>query len=341
MPRPGAVQLCALVEIGGNVHQHAAEGQHRVGDADPHIDDDHADARQGLVRQERQWGRDEPQPHQRDVDRAHRFQRTGDEQQAYKLRDGDGNDKERPPHLLHPYQLVVDEDRQQHSEDIVGEGGQDRPDDRPAEDAEEGVGLCLVAEEDVRHVGEPRPGEKLTGRLMGGVKVGEGNQHHKHDGQHREGHKADHRRGQQCRVKVAVQQALQILAEGRNMLAMCIAQAQLSRALQIQEPEIEKQDRRRDGEHAEQEDQHGVVAGDALVDLQLLVPDLELCVFAQRSEMGEVLPAEAEEETEEGELGEQIQQSLSELAETEAAASHDKKREVSQRVLAVSKGSKP
>ncbi len=102
-----------------------------------------------------------------------------------------------------------------------------------------------------------------------------------------------------------------------------------------------EQDRRRDGKYAEQEDQHGVVAGDALVDLQLLIPDLELRVFSQRSEVGEVLPSKAEKETEEGKLGEQIQQSLSELAETEAAASHDKKREVSQRVLAVSKGSKP
>lgn len=162
-----AVQLRALVEVGGNVHQHAAEGQHCVGNADPHIDDHHADPRQGLVRQKRERGGDEPQLHQRNVDRAHRFQRAGDQQQTYKLRDSDGDDEECPPHLFHPYQLMIDEDRQQHSEDIVGKGRQDRPDDRPAKDAEESVGLRLVTKENVCHVGKPSPSEELAGRLMG------------------------------------------------------------------------------------------------------------------------------------------------------------------------------
>lgn len=197
---------------------------------------------------------------------------------------------------------MVDEDRQQHPEDIVGEGRQDRPDDRPAEDAEEGVGFRLVTKEDVRHIGKPGPGEKLAGRLMGGVKVGEGDQHHEHDRQHREGHQTDHRGGQQRRMEATVQQALQILAEGRDMLALRIEEAQLSRAFQIQNPQVYKQNRRRDGENAEQQDQHGVVAGDTLVDLQLLVPDLELCIFSQRTKVGEILPSETEEEAEESKL---------------------------------------
>lgn len=103
-------------------------------------------------------------------------------------------------------------------------------------------------------------------------------------------------------MEAAVQQALQILTEGRDMLTLRIEEAQLSRALQIQIPQVYKKDCRCDGENAEQEDQHGIVAGDALVDLQLLVPDLELCVFSERSEEGEVLPSKAEEEAEESKL---------------------------------------
>ena len=149
---------------------------------------------------------------------------------------------------------MVDEDGQQHAENVVGEGRQDRPDDRPAEDAKEGVGFRLVAEEDVRHVGEPGPGEKFAGRLMGGVKVGEGDQHHEHDRQHREGHQADHGRRQQRGMEATVQQAAKILAEGRDMLALRIEQAQLSRTFHVQITEIQEQNRRRDGEHTEQQD---------------------------------------------------------------------------------------
>ena len=94
----------------------------------------------------------------------------------------------------------------------------------------------------------------------------------------------------------------------------------------LRPPKVHKQDRRRYREYAEQEDQHGVVAGDALVDLQLLIPDLELRVFSQRSEVGEILPAEAEEEAEESKLRKQIQNPFSELAETEAAAAHHHER---------------
>ncbi|MCR5843782.1 MAG: hypothetical protein K6G66_07480 [Oscillospiraceae bacterium] len=129
-------------------------------------------------------------------------QGAGNEQKAHKLRDGNGNDKECPPHLLQLHQLVVDENRQQHPENIVREGREDRPDDRPAKDTEEGVGFCLIAKEDIRHIGKPRPGKELAGRLMGGVEVCEGDQHHEHDRKHREGHQAKHRGGQQRNMEM-------------------------------------------------------------------------------------------------------------------------------------------
>ena len=58
-----------------------------------------------------------------------------------------------------PHGPVIDDHGQQHPQNVVGEGGQHRPDHGPGQSMEKGMGLDGVAQKNIRYVGQPRPRE--------------------------------------------------------------------------------------------------------------------------------------------------------------------------------------
>ena len=196
----------------------------------------------------------------------------------------------------------------------------------------EGMSLDGVAQKNIRHVGQPRPREQLSRRLVTGVKVGKGDQHHEDDRQNGEKKQRGQRRGQQRHMEALVQQRFQLVPEGRDGFAFFPQTAELCRAFQIQEPYIQENSGDGQRQHAVEQDEHGIVAGHPLVDLVDLVPNPQLRVFAKGVEMGQILPAETEEKPEVQRLRPQIQQSLADLAEAKAAAAHHHQRQAGEEI---------
>ena len=92
-------------------------------------------------------------------------------------------------------------------------------------------------------------------------------------------------------------------------------------------PEIEKQGAHGDGKHAEEQDQHGVIAGKALEDLQFFVPDLSLRLSAERGKLGEILQRKIPEKENKSDLAEQIGRAADKLLIPDAARAHKEKRQ--------------
>lgn len=231
------------------------------------------------------------------------------------------------PDLLELYELAVDGDRQQHPEKVVGECGEDRPHERPAEQTEKRARLDRIAEEDVGHVRHADPREQVSGGLVVSIKVREGNEDHKDDRQHREEDHCEHREREQRHMEFLVPHGAEIVPEGSDRAAVLGVLLRAPRVPDVGIPEIEKHGAHRGREHAEEQNQHGVIAGEALEDLQLLVPYLALRLRAERCKLGEILHRKIPEEENKPDLAEQIRRAADELLIPDAARAHDEKRQ--------------
>ena len=123
-------------------------------------------------------------------------------------------------------------------------------------------------------------------------------------------------------MEALVQQGFQILAEAGDGLVPRRLLLQQPGAFQVQPPHCKQQHDRREGEHAEKQNQHGVIAGHAAVDLRGLVPDAALRRGAQRGKTAEVGPAEAKEKRKVQRLKGQVQKPLDDLPIAQAARAH-------------------
>ena len=128
-------------------------------------------------------------------------------------------------------------------------------------------------------------------------------------------------------MEFLVPHGAEIVPEGRDRAAVFGVFLRAPGIPDVGIPEIEKHGAHGDRQHAEKQNQHGVVAGDALEDLQLLVPDLALRLRAERGEPGEILQRKIPEEEYESDLAEQICRAADKLLIPDAARAHDEKRQ--------------
>ena len=190
LPAAGAVDLGGFIQVRRDVHQDTGGDQHEVRDADPDVDDDDHDPGQG-GRTPEVYGRVyDPEIHQEAVEQAVQGEHLAHVQQGDELGDGDGHDEHGPPQLLETDALLVDDHGHGDAQEVVGEGGEEGPDQRPEQDLTEGGGVIDAAHvpgEQGLEVLEPDPVEQARlAAVVGGAVVGEGHQDHEHQGQHRE-----------------------------------------------------------------------------------------------------------------------------------------------------------
>ena len=152
------------------------------------------------------------------------------QQQRDELRHSNGNHKQGTPEPGALRLFVVDKHCQKNTAEEVGEGGKERPHQRPAqhlaERIAEGQRKRLPAEQRCK-VCQPHPGKQRSGRHMLLVVVSKRHRNQdkqRHNGKH---HHAQHGQRQQRDVEFFVEVAGDILPEGVGSFAGSLLQLQL------------------------------------------------------------------------------------------------------------------
>ena len=124
--------------------------------------------------------------------------------------------------------LLVDEDRHQHSQKIIGECGKERPHQRPRKDFAEGVAEVRVraaGADQLVEIAQPHPCKEVAVAVVSAVIVGEGNEDHEQNRDYREDKDARDGQCQQRLVELIVQDgtkvvlsAFELLARGKDLL---------------------------------------------------------------------------------------------------------------------------
>ena len=142
-------------------------------------------------------------------------------QKGNELRDGNGHNQDRSPELLDLDALFVDHNGNKHTQEVVGEGGKERPHQRPGQSLLKGKTHTALAEvRQLLEIGHAHPAEQLGTTIKVGTVIGEGNEDHVDDRQHGEEHDACHGQRQQSLVETVVHQAAQILLAALDLLAL-------------------------------------------------------------------------------------------------------------------------
>ena len=147
-----AVHTGGLIQIAGNVHENTGSHQHDVGNTDPNVDHDEQNTCGSFMIPQRvdvhiQQCLGEPAQLQQELaDDAGVVKQLGNIQQRNELGDRDGHDQHSPPEFFEFNTLLVDEDRHEHTQEVVGEGGEERPHQRPGQDLAEGKAQTAGAE---------------------------------------------------------------------------------------------------------------------------------------------------------------------------------------------------
>ena len=123
-------------------------------------------------------------------------------------------------------------------------------------------------------------------------------------------------------MEALVHKGAHLLAETGDGLVPRRLLLQQPRAFEVQPPYGEEQRERGERDHAEEQNQHGIIAGHAAVDLRRLIPDAALRRGAQGGEEAEIGPAEAEEKQGIQHLKAQVQQPLDDLPMAKAPCAH-------------------
>ena len=139
LPDAGAVDLGRLIQILGDIHQDTGTHQHQVGNTDPDIDNDNQNPGRCRVLPEPDSLIDDTKLEQHSVHNAVGVKELGNVQQGNELGNRDGQHQDAPPQLLELDALLVDENGNQHAQEVVGEGGEECPHQSPGQDLTEGV----------------------------------------------------------------------------------------------------------------------------------------------------------------------------------------------------------
>ena len=200
----GAIDPCRLDLISRQVLDDPRRNQHRCRNTDPHIDDNDRNFCPNRIRQKRNGGIDQAQAQQRCVDGTRAIQQIAHHQQRDELRHCHRDDENRAPNAFEFQAFGVDQKRQQDAEEKASDRRQRRPDQRPAQDREEGV--CHISGNDVTEVHQADPSKEVFRRQMRVVIVREGDRNHVKQRQDREQQYAQQRNRHQGSVEAFVQQ---------------------------------------------------------------------------------------------------------------------------------------
>ena len=223
--------------------------------------------------------------------------------------------------------LFVDEDRHQHSQEIIGECGKERPHQRPRKDFAEGVAEVRVraaGADQLVEIAQPHPCKEVAVAVVSAVIVGEGNEDHEQNRDYREDKDARDGQCQQRLVELIVQDgtkvvlsAFQLLARGKDLLRDPVL-------LHVQPPCVDKSDDEENGQQAVQQNFKRVVAVDPDVGVQHLVVYLSGGHIAQRAELAQPVAAGCDHINDEHRFKDKEQQSPQHLTPGNIAEAHHK-----------------
>ena len=223
--------------------------------------------------------------------------------------------------------LLVDEDRHQHSQEIISECGKERPHQRPRKDLAEGIAEVRVraagADQLVKIV-QPHPCKEVAVAVVSAVIVGEGNEDHEQNRDYRENKDARDGQCQQRLVELIVQHgtkvvlsAFELLSRGKDLLRDPVL-------LHVQPPCVDKSDDEENGQEAVQQNFKRVVAVDPDVGVQHLVVYLSGGHIAQRAELAQPVAAGCDHINDEHSFKDKEQQSPQHLTPGNIAEAHHK-----------------
>ena len=218
--RAGAVHPGGLVELPGDVLQHAGELEQRIGHADPDVDDDDRHPGPGGIGEEGQalTGGQEAQLPQQHVDRALWLEHGAHDQQGDEHGHRAGENEAEPPEALCLGVLAVDGDGQDHAREVVGEGGEEGPHQGPHQHGAESTAQDAAGVKEGGEVVKTHPVEEDQ-MIVDLAVVGEGHADHKDQGQDGQDGDEHHGRHHEEPVDVLVQQRAQVLPEIAHVLA--------------------------------------------------------------------------------------------------------------------------
>ena len=99
------------------------------------------------------------------------------------------------------------------------------------------------------------------------VEVGKRNEDHENDGQQRKQHQRQHGHGQQRDMEALMGQAVQVVPEARDFPPLPQILLRMPRIPDVRVPDVQEHRNHRQRQYAVEKNQHGVVAGESLVDL--------------------------------------------------------------------------
>ena len=252
-----------------------------MGDTDPDVDDDQQDLgnRGGFPQIDIVIGLQEVR-NERDLaqclaDDTGGIKQLGDIQQGHELRDGDGHNKNGTPELLDLDALLVDHHGNSHAQEIVGEGGKERPDQGPQQKLSDSQAQAALFEiEQLSKILEANPAKELGAAIEDVVIVGESHQHHEDDGQHSEHHNTGQRQSQQGLVELIVHQRPQVILAALDLSAGSGNIHADTALLDLHSPCGDKAHNEDSGQKAVQQHTDGVVTVNPHIDIQNLIVDV-------------------------------------------------------------------
>ena len=157
------------------------------------------------------------------------------------------------------------------------------------------------------------------------VEVRERDEDHEHNRQHREKHERQHRKREQRDMEALVEEGLHIRDEGIGLDSPLRLLLYMQRAPHVDGPDRNKWNEGRQRQHAEQQNEHGVVTRHTAENLRRLVPYARLRIGAQRAEVLEILPAKPGLEPDKQCLKGHQQKTLDHLPPLQLAKTHDQR----------------